>query len=227
MKLVTGFNSLAYSIAAASLYRGSGNSFIRGVQVFSIASIFDRAMRSLFLPENSSQKPCSLSMALTHPIVEESIYSGILSTQNRYFSIFRFGTALLTGMTAARALAGPVTEEDNKQGLTLDTKIGFVWAIVRETMTCALPSESFLFLNLADSFVFALSEVCPKKGEAGLDVSAHWFYKVVFSAVFRFVHNEAARTNGIFTAMVSHLLFNFSCYLQTTEREIPILNSAK
>lgn len=211
------FDRLAYVIAGASYLHSTGAGFLgssfRGIQGFAISSIFDKTAR-FFLAANTQKEPSSIHTTLFHPIIEEAIYSGVLLTQSKAWMIPRFAAALFTGMTAARALTGWVSPERNKQGLTPDTKIGFLWAISRELLLLSFPQSSIPLLFL-DSSVFALAEVCPTKEQPALPkFSSAWSYKVLSSAFFRLTANTVAKTHGIVASIAQHLLFNISRNLQ-------------
>ncbi len=211
------FDFSAYVAAAASAYWGGTtgtcliDSFLRGTQSFAIVSVFDKALRSL-LVRNTEAQAISVKQTLVNPFVEEALYSGVLLTQSRMWIIPRFAASLITGMTAARSLTGRVTPEQNSQGLTPDTKIGFLWAISRELLLFSVASPTLsAVLIAADSCIFALAEVCPKQGEPDLPkFSSPWSYKVISSAFFRFTANRVAQTHGMVASIAQHLLFNIS-----------------
>ena len=198
-------------------------SLSKGVQSFAVVSIFDRAIKALLLKEVQREKP-SLQNTLLNPLIEEAVYSVVLLSQNRWLSILRLPAALVTGTTAARSLTGRVTPEQNRQGLTLDTKIGFLWSISRELLLWTAPISISTALNVADSCVFALSEVCPKTGLPEIPkFSAEWNYKVLSSGAFRFAANTVAQTHGIVASFAQHILFNLSSALSYKKPlEIPV-----
>lgn len=204
------FDFSAYSVAAASYFLAPStanfvNSSLCGVQAFALSSIFDRAVRRAFVQNANGQQP-SARMTLLDPLIEEAMYSGILLTQTNAWIVPRFFAALCTGTTAARAL----TSEQNKQGITLDTKIGFIWAVSRELLLTTVPEPSIPLIAL-DSCVFALAEVCPKGQHPGLSKFGRgWSYKVISSAFFRATANTVASSHGISASITQHLLFNIS-----------------
>lgn len=220
MYLNAAFDVSAYVVAATWTYcRGSsGISFIdgsfRGTQSFAIVSLFDKAIRFL-LARNVKAESTSVADTLLSPLIEEALYSGVLLTQSKMWMIPRLVASLATGMTAARALTGRVTSEQYKQGFTLDTKIGFLWAVSRELLLHSVSSPILsTILTVADSCVFALSEVSPKKGRADLpQFTSRWCYKLISSVFFRFAAYDVAKTHGIVAPIVQHLLFNASVAL--------------
>ena len=208
------FDLSAYAIAGASYYLvPSGVNFVSscfcGVQAFAISSVFDKAVRAV-LVKNGQGEDYSARTMLFDPFIEEGIYSGVLLTQSNAWMIPRLLAALFTGTTAARALTGQATPEQNKKWLTLDMKIGFLWAISRELILLTIPQSS-IPLILLDSCVFALAEVCPKNEHPGLPkFGPEWSYKVVSSAFFRVTANTVATMHGISASITQHLLFNIS-----------------
>lgn len=210
----------AYALAGASYFYGwssDKNNYLSnammGVQSFAIASIFDRVLKAC-LAKNRSAENTSLKTTFGDPLIEEIMYSGILLTQSNLWMIPRFLTATCTGAAAARALTGRVTDEQNKQGLSLDTKIGFCWAIAREMLVQALPTSP-LPLVVLDSCVFGLAEVCPKKEGPELPkFNAQWSYKLWSGAFFRGIANTVALSDGIIASITQHFLFNCSRFYQ-------------
>lgn len=208
------FDWSIYLVVGTSFYWNRGNmtlldSSVHGLQAFAVSSIFDKIARSS-LANNIQEAPNSIHATLLSPIIEEAVYSGILLTQSNAYLIPRFASALATGMTAARALTGPVTPKQNKQGFTIDTKIGFLWAISRELLLQLFP-HSAIPLTLLDSSVFALAEVSPPNNQPGLPkFSTPWLYKVLSSAFFRLTANTVATTHGIVASIIQHSLFNMS-----------------
>lgn len=182
-----------------------------GVQSFAITLIFDKTVKALFARDVQASD-ISLQDAFVSPIVEEMMYSGILLTSSAAWMIPRFFVSLITGMTAARALTGRVTAEQNQEGLTLDTKIGVLFAVFREALACSLPvSTRSVVLVISDSCVFALSEVCPKEGVPDTPrFSSAWSYKVISSAFFRLTANTVAKAYGIAASITQHLSFNLT-----------------
>lgn len=192
--------------------QGFGRSILQGLKYGSLAMVVDRVMRAL-IAENVNKVEGSLEERVVSPLVEEGLYSGILATQSLAWSIPRFFAASLTSMTAARAL---MQEENSSQviksKLTLDTKIGFVFAAVREVMLLTMtPAYSIPISVAADSIVFGLSEVCSsKKVKAPEKWSRNWSYKLLTSIFFRLTANTASQREGLLAATVQHLVFNFS-----------------
>ncbi len=220
---------ISYFYNKGSVETGLSGSFVRGIQSFAIVSIFDKAIRYLFSRnvENIKKEEVSVQQMFLSPFIEEGIYSGILLTQRKVWMIPRLVASLITGMTAARSLIGRVEQKPN-QGFTPDTKIGFLWALSRELFLFALPTPiNFPLLIFADSCVFSLAEVCPKKNHAGLiKFSAIWYYKVLSSAFFRANANIAAQTHGMIAPLVQHMLFNISTLFEGTISS-PIMKEAK
>jgi hypothetical protein len=218
------FHLSAYSVAAAaSFYDWSSgetsvsSSLVRGAQLFAIASVFDRAVKYV-LARHAKPENITPTTTLFAPFAEECMYSGVLLTQSIAWMIPRLAVAFFTGITAARSLTGRVTAEQNKQGFTPDTKIGFLWALSRELLLWTLPSPLLpSALIAADSCVFALAEVCPKTGHPEVPkFSREWSYKVLSSAFFRATANVAALTHGMVASIGEHLLFNISHALGKT-----------
>ncbi len=206
------FRFAAYSVAGVSAvyewtYGAPTNSVLRGIQYFALTSIFDQATR-YFLARNAKPQSNHICTVVFAPVIEEFAYSGILLTESSSWMIPRWAAAFFTGVTAARALTGRVTPEQNKQGFTRDTKIGFLWAISREILLLTLPAKlSFGTLLLADSCVFALAEVCPSTKTEELP-PREWTYKVISAAFFRLAANSVAKTHGIAASLTQHWLFN-------------------
>jgi len=208
------FRLAAYSVAGASAiyewsYGAPTNSVLRGVQYFALTSVFDQAARYL-LARNAKPQSNHICTVVFAPLIEECMYSGVLLTESASWLIPRWAAAFFTGVTAARALTGRVTPEQNKQGFTPDTKIGFLWSISREVLLQTLPAGwSFGTLLLADSCVFALAEVCPSAKTAELPkFQKEWTYKVLSAAFFRLAANTVAKTHGIAASITQHWLFN-------------------
>lgn len=216
------FSSVHFDLAAsafaltASLKKwGSEASFsgslITGVQLFSLTALFDRALR-LTLGKEGKKGEASFKTGAIHALLEEGLYAGVLLTQSSWWMIPRFGASLFTGMTAARSLLNRTHTASPKEGFSQDTRIGFAWAIARESLLLTLsPTYSQPLLVAADSAVFALSEVCPfQKSKAIPKFSGVWFSKVLSSAFFRATANTAALAKGITASLAQHLLFNAS-----------------
>lgn len=193
---------------------------LQGASVFSIVSIFDRIIKESFFkkvqPKEIPQEQ-RFSAVLTDPVLEELVYSGIFLTQSKYWTPLRFAFALVTGMTAARTFIKKDPKKGNKE-FTLDTKIGCIWAFCREAIVLSTPN-SFLPLNLLDSCVFSLAELCPTKKELKENPNLPNFdqgsyHKMISSFFFRLSANAVARTHGLAASITQHVLFNFSRSLQ-------------
>ena len=101
------------------------------------------------------------------------------------------------------------------KGLSIDHKIGFIWAIHREIIVSWCPSSYAIpALTLADSAVFALSEVAPAKNLPHnmifVPFSSPWNGKVLSSFFFRALANTFTLNKGFGVSLIGHVLFNIS-----------------
>lgn len=199
-------------LAAASFWiphAGIGTLLIQGIRGFACANLADRVLRQIFLENKESREEPFLQGAL-HAVIEQGLYAGILQTRSSIWAIPRFATSLFLGATAARTFEP--FPSSLVSGISRDQRWGFVWAILREIASCYTPLKYFVpLLIAADSAVSGLCEVCPQKGRPFLPrYNAQWTYKVFSRAIFQAAANLAAVRAGFISAMVQHLLFNFS-----------------
>jgi len=203
--------------AAASFWiphSGIGTLLVQGIRGFACANLADRVLRQIFL-ENRESCGESFYYGSVSAVIEQGLYAGILQTRSSVWAIPRVAISLFLGATAARALE-PLPSS-LVAGISQDQKWGFVWAILREIASSYTPLKySVPFLVAADSAVSGLCEVCPQKGKPSLQkYSAQWTYKVFSRAIFQVTANLAAIRAGFISAIVQHLLFNFSRSLVT------------
>lgn len=209
------FDCAALALSGLSLMgeyvSGGGNSsFIRGVQFYTIATCIDRLSLYLFAPEAFNSNPRLINGVIS-AFTEEFLYSGILLSTSTFGMIPRLAAALFTGMTAARTLYGRA-EINPKNGFTIDTKIGFAWALAREAIIWSFhESYALPFLILTDSAVFALAELSPSSNNnVPVKYTSPWVGKCISAYFFRMTANYAALRAGLGASLTQHLLFNLS-----------------
>lgn len=203
------FDVAVAALAGASYYCGWGSggkiseNLFRGVQCFALSNGVDRLAQLIF-PTTEKPAEAPLIGGMVHAVVEEIGYAGLLQTENYLWMFPRFAFSLITGMTAVK---GVVEIPKDAPAPTLDLKIGFLWAVVREVLLQTLPKPySTPLLIAVDSSVFALSEIVPLKS-ASLQARR---YKVLSAFYFRAIANVAAQKTGLGASLTQHILFNIS-----------------
>ncbi len=197
------------AIAAGSFFLPAsyaGNFLIQGTRAFALVNLADRALRNILLRKFETVKEPFFKGA-RDALIEEGLYSGILSTRSAGWAIPRFAVSLIAGATAARSQI----EEIEAPHFTLDNRVGFLWAVFRELSLWCLPARiSIPFLIAEDSAIYGLGAVCPTKNSALAVSSPVWMYKNLSARIFRVVAALITLHAGCGAAAVQHLLFNFS-----------------
>lgn len=205
--LATATTAGVLHLAGYNSNKGVVGAISQGLKYFSIASVIDRLAGAIFL-ENAKAQELSFTDGIKSALKEEVLYSGILQTESKLLLIPRLATSLILGMTATRG----ITAHAETEKIGTDTKIGLIWTVSRELLLQYLPLTYATYtLTLADSVVFALSEVCPKQSsDKNLkQYSSAWFYKLLSSFGFRITANIASQS-GISAALIQHIVFNTS-----------------
>lgn len=193
-----------------------------GIESLVLAKAIDYTLRYLF-SINVPKAPVTYWDVVSSPLIEEfwsvlvfGSERGIDTVERKFYTMSRLVIGLLVGSTATRAFVGEITPEQNKQGIQIDTKMGFLWTVSRELFLYAIPSSkaSRLALDIADSCIFAFAEIAVKNGESELPrFDGPWKYKVISAFSFRLIANWTAQKHGIGASLVQHYLYNISCAL--------------
>ncbi|MCI0382365.1 MAG: hypothetical protein L0207_04875 [Chlamydiae bacterium] len=208
---VSTFSAISY-VKKLPVTPGHDAGFFVGMQLFSIATCFDGALQFLLIKEikeEVTKADHSFINGITSAILEEATYSGILLTRSKTAMIFRFAAVLSIAMPAAGTLVGRAATTSH---LTLDTKLAFVWAIVRELLLQTLPeSYSARLFIFTDSLVCGLADVSPSPSAIVIPKFSNlWWYKFISAMFFRIIANKGALRAGIAAPITQHLFFNIS-----------------
>lgn len=211
------FHAALYGLSGISYISnwGAQSSVIRtisgGLQFFTVTSLVDRAAQAFFLKNKEMRNQrLPLGKAIVDPVIETVTFSGVLHSTRAALAPLRWGAAYSLGASATRAFSGRVTEKQNKEGFTVDTKTGIAWACVRELALFTLPVAVSVPVCIAcDSGLYGLSSVSPKEGsKPSVLYSSEWKYKVLSSAFFRAATNVASFKSGVLGSLLGHYFFN-------------------
>ncbi|WP_420421242.1 hypothetical protein [Simkania sp.] len=199
----------------ASQFTSSTTQFhplFQGFGGYAVATGVDRIARFFFLSGSERPVPNTLAKVLFSAVSEECLYSLLLPSETIYALPLRLIASFAVSSSATRALVGkPIT---NDQGLTTDTKVGLVWAMMHALILQTTPSEiSMPVLSVVYIAIFALSEVAPaNQGPLPPEVlTSAWNYKVISACFFRAIASYL-KTYSDFAPFVQHALFNLHTY---------------
>ena len=207
--------SISSLCETASQFASSSSQFhplFQGFGGYALTTGVDRIARFFFLSGSERAVPNTLAQLLFSAVAEECLYSIILPSSTLYALPLRLIFSFSVCSSATRSLVGKPTTND--QGLTTDTKVGLVWAIMHELILQTTPPEiSTPILTLAYISIFALSEVAPaNQGPAPPGIlTPAWNYKVISACFFRATASYL-RTYSPFAPFVQHAFFNLHTY---------------